>query len=251
MRFLTAEWFQRAQRAAQSVILPSLGACRLRGRTDGVVWHLVIEDGRVVAWDLGDRDDAEIELRLPDGDAWRIARCELDGNEALRRATIVVPLAGGLCVGLPAPLDLGQRVELNDLPYIPDATLTVHYRYADGPFGDVDYVIHFADGRFAGDGLGPPTTPPDVFVGVGYLAMARARTGLCTLLEALEGGEIDGHVSAVMAFAGFRETPEYRAAEIATGSHALGLATVGELRAQSRFRSQMAELMNETEPAVG
>ena len=174
-----------------------------------------------MGWDVGELDDPDAELRFDHADAWRIAECDLDGNEALRRSTAIVELPdGSMYTGVPAPMDLGARVELAAMPYLIGANLTVHYRFFNGPFGDVDYVLDFVNGQLASERLGPPANKCEAFVGIRYRNMGLLRTGQCTMLEAVEGGQLDGEVSSLVALAAIYETPEFEAAHMATGRYA-------------------------------
>jgi hypothetical protein len=78
--------------------------------------------------------------------------------------------------------------------------------------------------------------------------MGLLRTGQCSMLEAVEGGQVDGEVSSLVALAAIYETPEFEAAHLATGRSVLSLATLGELCAHPEFRIAMSELMASTEP---
>jgi hypothetical protein len=246
--FMSAEWFDSARSAAEPVALAPAAWCRLQFATELVRWYLVVEGGRVVSWGVGELNDPEAELHFDHADAWRIAKCDLDGNEALRRTTAIVELPDGSTYrGVPAPMDLGARVELRAMPHLIGANLTVHYRFLNGPFGDVDYVLDFVNGKLASEQLGPPANTCDAFIGIRYRNMGLLRTGQCTMLEAVEGGQLDGEVSSLVALAAIYETPEFEAAHMATGRYVLGLATLGELCTHPEFRTAMNKLMACTE----
>jgi len=249
--FLSSEWFAAAFQAAVPVVLDRTVMCRLDGITGPVRWHLVVERGRVISLDLGELETPDVTLHWGIADAWRIARGELDGNEALLRTTATAELDDGTYVGTPAPMDLLCRPELALVTRRPDATMVVHHRLTAALFGDLDYVVDIVDGQLVGERLSPPETKPDVFIEISYRKLGLVRTGQCTILEAIEGGKIDGDVGALAALAAIYESPEVEAAFRATGSQSLALATLGELGAVPGFQERFAELIARTETYPG
>jgi hypothetical protein len=240
-------WFRLAIRAAAPVVLPVASSCRVQFDAGGLESFLVVEQGRVRLWDTGRISDPDVELFWSPQTAWRLATGELSGNAAHGATSATGVARDGMYRGVPAPMDLCARRELAAMPTVPDATLTVHHRFAHGPFGDIDYTIAFEDGHLVGEDLGPPKSPPDALVAVSYRAMARVRARECTILEALEdGGRIDGNVSAMATLAALYEHPAFDDAMFATGRQALALATLGELRADETLRAGMAALMRTT-----
>jgi hypothetical protein len=248
--FLSREWFEAARSAAAPVILSRTSSCRIQCATEKLVWHLVIEYGRVLAWDQGELDAAEVTLCWAGPDIWRIATGNLDGNEATLRTTATVQLEEGVYTGAPAPMDLLCRPELARAPRRPDATLVVHHHLVAGPLGDLDYVVDIVDGRLVAERLGPPAMR-DILIHIDYRKLALVRTGQCTILEAIEGGRVEGDVGPLTALAAIYESPEVEAAFRATGSHSLALATLGELAAVPGFRRRMRDLMAKTSPDLG
>jgi hypothetical protein len=77
---------------------------------------------------------------------------------------------------------------------------TVVATAADGPFGDVDYVHHFFDGRLVEERLGS-LHERDVVVSMTYRAMALVRAGEWSVIEALEGGSVVGDLGPLAALA--------------------------------------------------
>ena len=120
------------------------------------------------------------------------------------------------------------RPELDALPVVAGASLRVQYRYRAGPFGDVNHVLSFENGRLVEENLGV-AVDPDVEVDVTYRAMALVRGGEMTILEALENGSLRGDLGPLATLAGISESDEFRAVELASGRHALALAVLGEL----------------------
>lgn len=131
------------------------------------------------------------------------------------------------------------------MPTAPGATFGVQYRFRDGPFGPVEYVQCFADGRLVEERLGT-LDGHDVTVEVTYRAMALVRAGEWTVIEALEGGSVTGDLGPLAALAGVAESPEYHDAELATGPHMLPLAVLGELDADPAFAAAMEQLASST-----
>lgn len=235
------ERFARARELARDVELaPDLGA-RLQFDAGGTPWHLVVENGRITAWDAGGVDAPDVEVRWTGDVARRVVTRELRGSDALLATTVVAPDADGTYTGVPAPFDLASRPELATMLRVPDATLAAQYRYRHGPFGDVAEVMWFDEGRFAEQRAGE-TESPDVFVDVTYRALALVRAGEITVIQALEGGAVKGDLGGLAALAGIVESPEFHAAELATGRHCVALSVLGELDAHEPFAAAMRAL---------
>ena len=246
MRFLSAEWFEVVSSELEDIALDPRASCRLNFTADTARWHLGIESGQVTSYATGHIERADAELQWSPADAQAIVSRVLRGNDALRRTTVVTPLHDGRYVGAPAPLNLRSRPELDDMQVVPGATLNVQYHYRSGPFGDVDYGMSFVDGRCTEEILGE-IPDPMVTIDVTYRAMALTRAGEITVIDALEGGGIEGAEGALMLIAGIREDPHYHAAELATGRHAIALAALGDLDADERYAKLMAELAAATD----
>lgn len=206
-------------------------------------WHQIVDDGRVVAWQRGDVDSPDLELRWACADAAAVFRQELSGTEALAAMRVVTPGRGE---GVPPPLDMRDTAELALLPEVPGATLVVQFEFADGPFGHVSFWLSFEDGRCAGLDFGR-TDEPDVTIAISFQRMVRVRTGETTILEALEnGGRVDGALGPIMLVAGLEESPELRAVEMACGPAGAVLARVGEVAASADYTAAMAALAQAT-----
>lgn len=206
-------------------------------------WYQVVEDGRVVAWDRGDVDSPDLELRWARADAEAVFRQDLSGTEALATVRVVAP---GGSEGVAPPLDMRDTAELALLPEVPGATLLVQFEFAQGPFGHVSFWLSFEDGRCAGQGFGRGEEP-DVTIGISFQRMVRVRTGAMTILEALEnGGRVDGALGPIMLLAGLEESPELRAVEMACGPAGAVLARVGEVASSVEHTEAMAALAQAT-----
>ena len=127
-----------------------------------------------------------------------------------------------------------------------NAAALAEYRYGAGPFGDCSYRLAFEDGRLVGEAIGE-SPDADAVVEVSYRAMALVRAGELTILDALVDGKVDGSIGVLAALAGISESPEFQAAERATGRHALALAALGDLSAQEVAREVMRELAGQLE----
>lgn len=244
--FLSAEWCAQASVAAADAQLPSDARCRLEFRLSDLVCSLVVADGHVDI-QRGPIDDVDATLTSRLDVAWDVATCARSGNDALAAMTVSVVLPSGeTYVGVPAPMGMAGRRELVAMPVLPDASLVVQHSFANGPFGDVDYVLQFVDGHVDDEYLGR-TPEPDVFLAVSYRKLALLRSGLCTVLEALEdGGRIEGNVSSLMALAALYERIAEAGPMRASGPQTMALATLGELRADEAFQAGMRALMRET-----
>jgi hypothetical protein len=239
-------WFANARALVERVEISRLCSARLQFEVSEFRSLLVIADGRIARWEPGSLNDADVELRWRSEDARGILFGELLGDAALLATTVVAPVADGMYVGLPAPVNLLCRPELASLPVAPGATFGVQFVYRRGPFGDVHHVLRFADGRLVEDRLGT-LDQPDATIDMTYAAMARERAGEISMIESLEGGTVTGEIGPLAALAGIIESPEFHAAEVATGRHALALAVLGELTADSMFASAMKQLTRETQ----
>jgi hypothetical protein len=127
------------------------------------------------------------------------------------------------------------------MPKISGATFDVNLRYTNGPFGDVDHVMSFEDGRFVDERFGV-SEQAEVTVEISFLNFARLRAGEYTILEALEGGNIKGEIGPLAALAGILESPEYEAAKLASGTHAYPLAVLGLLDADEGYAAAIDAL---------
>jgi hypothetical protein len=245
VRFLSDQWFDEATDALEEIRLERAGSCRLNFAAEAARWHLEIESGRVTSFGLGHLDRADAELRWSMDDARDIVLRQLRGDQAMERTKVETLTIDGYYVGLPAPYDLRYRPELDGLPFIPGATLTVQYVFRGSPFGAVHHVLRFVDGRCV-DGAVGFVADPTVTVDVTYRAMALVRAGEITILDALEGGRVDGPVGALGILAGITEDVHFHAAELATGRHAIALSALGALDSDERYADLMLTLASAT-----
>jgi hypothetical protein len=249
--FLSAEWCEGASAAARDARLPSDAHCRLEFQLADVVCSLVVADGRV-AFRPGPIGDPDATLTSSVEVAWEIVTCARSREAALEAMTVSVVLPSGeTYVGTPAPMGMFGRPELDAMRALPDATLVVQHSFAKGPFGDIDYVVRFVDGQIVDEHLGRAREPADVILALSYRRLALLRSGLCTVLEALEdGGRVEGNVSSLMAVAALYERIADVAPMRATGAQTMALATLGELHADEAFQNGMRALMRETTPVT-
>jgi hypothetical protein len=227
--FLSDAWFDAFGRALAGTELPSGGSARLGFEADGTAWHVELDGGRVGSWARGAIAASDCTLRWPRDVAAQIWSGELVGNDAHRATTVVAPLpAGGGYVGVPFPMDLRSRPEMAALPHVPGASLRAQYHLRGGPFGDIDWKVSFVDGQMVADELGVHEEA-DVAADVSYRTFAHVVAGDQMLLETLNDGRVQGSIGALALTAGLMESPEYEAAERATGRYAIALANLGEL----------------------
>jgi hypothetical protein len=243
-QFLSSEWFT----AARSLLLdltpeaakPAID-CRVQydvgsGRCR---FFQVIEAGALRRWEQGEVPEPDIEIRWEWDHARQVFGRHVDGTAALAATRIAAPDG---YVGPPSPMDLGEQVELAQLPEVPDATLTVQYEYPRGPFGHVSYVIVFVDGRVEGMQLGQ-VAERDALARVPFLAMAKVRAGEYSIFQALEqGGKVDGQLGPLALLAGISESPEFHRAELACSRAALALGNLGEAMADSTYQAALDQL---------
>lgn len=239
------EWFAAARDAFKPVQLDDETACRVQFVADGTRWFLALDRGRLTAFDLGTIEQPDVELRWSLEHARQILTEERWGTEALQVTTVAASTPDGPYVGPPAPANLLARPEIASMPAAPGATLDAQYVFRDGPFGEVNYAQRYVDGRLVEERLGE-LAEHDVLVRFTYGAMARVRAHEWTVIDALDGGAVSGEMGPLAALDGIVESPEYRDAELATGPHMLALAALGELDADSTYRTALEELVAAT-----
>jgi hypothetical protein len=221
-------------------------AARVQFQADRRAWFVIVNDGRVEQLDVGVIEDPDVSVQWSANVASAILRGDIRDDDAWRATTVTAMTATGMYSGPPAPLDLACRPELDLLPRIPGASLCAQFLFPAGPFGAVHYVLRFQDGRVVEELLGE-VEGFDVRVEMPYRAMARARAGEITIIEALEGGSVIGDLGPLAALAGIAESPEYQRAERATGRHAIALSVLGELNLDPGFRDAMCTLVPSSE----
>jgi hypothetical protein len=245
LRFLSADWFEAARARLGGVEVAPASSCRIQFDADGERFLLVVENGRLVRFEAGDLDGSDVEVSFTLPDAARIWRRELRDDDAMRVMSVVAPVRDGTYTGPPCPADLLGRGELVGVPSIPDASLLVQYTFSDGPFGVVHHWLRFENGRLVSDGFGEVGSA-DVRVGVPYWAVPMVRSGECTIIDALEGGALQGELGPLGLLAGILESPEFHDAELATGRHGFALAVVGELWSNPVWTEALDQLAGET-----
>jgi hypothetical protein len=247
MRFLADEWFEALRSGVRAVaIAPALG-CRIQFDAEGTRFALVVESGRVARFEPGDLGRAEVEIRCTRPDSARIWRRELRDDDAMRAVTVVAPVADGVYTGPPSPADLLGRPELAAAPLVPGASLVVAYTLAGGPFGTVRHWLRYESGKPVAEGFGD-VDAADVRIGIRYREVALVRSGEHTVLDALEDGTISGAIGPLALLAGILESPEYEAAELASGRHGFALSVLGELWANSEWIAALDALAGQTDP---
>jgi hypothetical protein len=176
-----------------------------------------------------------LAVRWPAASVRAYVTGEADGTSTLD----ALHLAGG---GRPSPLDIAETAELGALPEVEGATLTVQYRFTQGPFGDVEYWWSFDEGRSVGMGLGV-AADPDVRVRITFASMVGVRRGELTIFEALEyDGRVDGDLGPLMLLAGLEESPGVRAAESACGPSGPVLGALGRVTAPPAWQEARQRL---------
>jgi hypothetical protein len=247
MRFLSDEWFSAAHDRLRDVRAPDGAACCVQFDAGGTPWSLTWEPGGTIALEPGRREDAAVELQWSRPDGVAIWRREVRDAEAMQRTTAVATDANGeLYTGPPCPGDIARRDELRDLPRLADASVTVQYLFSDGPFGAVPHVLVFEEGRLTRDLFGV-VDEPDVVVRVPYEAIAPVRCGERSILDAIANGAIEGEIGPMAVLAGILESPDFQAAERATGRHGFALAALGLLDADPAYAAAMTELAAKTD----
>ena len=245
VRFLSDEWFEAARELLDGVEVSPASSCRIQFDADGERFVLVVENGRLLRFEAGDLDRADVEVRFTLADAMSIWRRELRDDDAMRVTTVVAPVRDGTYTGPPCPADLLGRAELDGVPSIPGASLLVEYTFSEGPFGVVHHWLRFENGRPVSDGFGE-IGAADVRVGVPYRAVPLVRSGERTIIEVLEGGTLQGELGPLGLLAGILESPEFHAAELATGGHGFALAVIGELWSNPVWTEALEHLASET-----
>jgi hypothetical protein len=241
-------WFEYLEGRADRVRLTNGVGCRIQFDLGGERLGLGVEDGMIRTFARGEIDAAELELRFTADDGKALWRHELRDDAAMRAATVVTKLPDGVYTGPPAPGDLLGRPEFDGLPVVPEASLVVAYTFRRGPFGLVHHWFRFEDGRPIDHGFGE-LDAADVRIETEYRAIPLLRSGEWTILEALEGGTIEGALGPITMLAGILDAPEFRAADLATGRHGFALATLGELWADNTWTAALEHLAADDQPA--
>jgi hypothetical protein len=200
----------------------------------------------VTAFTAGDAERADVVVHAAAPQLRQLFDGTLAGDDAMNVVTVEAPTGDGVYAGAPAPADLRERPELQLMPVVPEATMTLEYTLTDAPFGTIHYWMRFEDGAFTGDGFGP-VEHADVRATVAYRALARVRAGDCSVLEHIEGGTVNGDIGPLALIDGLLEDPAFHAAELATGRHAFALAALGELRNHDIWTNAFAQLGTETD----
>jgi hypothetical protein len=242
------EWFAQLEGVVELVRLTDGVGCHIQFDVGGERFGLVVEDGKIRSFARGEIDAAELELRFTTDDGEALWRHELRDDAAMRAASVVTELADGVYIGPPAPGDLLGRPEFDGLPVIAEASLVVAYTFRRGPFGLVHHWFRFEDGRPVDDGFGE-LDDADVRVETEYRAIPLLRSGEQTILEALEGGSIDGALGPITMLAGILDAPEFRAADLASGRQGFALATLGELWADDTWTGALEHLAADDQTA--
>ncbi len=247
MQFLSDEWFEALRSGVRSVALAPEHECRIQFDAGGTRFVLVVEAGRVTRFDAGEVERADVEIRCARPDAAGIWRRELRDDDAMRAVTVVAPVADGMYTGPPSPADLLGRPELAASPAVPDAALVVAYTLTGGPFGTVHHWLRYENGKPVAEGFGDVDSP-DVRIGTRYREIALVRSGQHTVIDALDGGTIDGAIGPMALLAGILESPEYEAAELASGRHGFALSVLGDLWADPEWIATLDALAEQTAP---
>jgi hypothetical protein len=246
--FLSSEWFETLRRATRDVAIAPGDGCRIQFDAGGTRFGLVVESGRITLLEATELDRPDVEVRSTLPDAAKIWRRELRDDDAMRAITVVAPVADGTYTGPPSPADLLGRPELDAAPSVPGASLVVAYAFSGGPFGRVHHWLRYEDGRPVEEGFGEPASA-DVRIGTRYREIALIRSGEHTVLDALDGGTIEGAIGPMALLAGILESPEYEAAELASGTHGDALSVLGELWARPEWVTALDVLAERTAPA--
>jgi hypothetical protein len=247
MRFLSDEWFSVAQDLLAAVRAPEGASCCVQFDAGGTGWTLATRDGGAIDLRPGRRDDATVELQWHRPDALAIWRRALRDGAAMQRTTVVAADAsGGTYTGPPCPGDVVHRPELRAVPRLAGATVTVQYHFSDGPFGEVPHVLVFEEGRLVRDEFAV-AEDAEVVVRVPYEAIAPVRCGERSILDAIANGSIEGEIGPMAVLAGILESPEFQAAERATGRHGFALAALGALDADPAYAAAMTQLAAKTD----
>lgn len=242
--FLSEAWLEAARASTGSVRLRPGRAATLQftvsSASEVVRYGLTIDEG--VQWSGGDLTKPDIEVRLDMEHAWRVFCGGCDGSEALARMSVIESGREQR----PSPIDLGDQLELGELPDVPGATLDVQYEYSEGPWGDVGFHLGFVDGRVAKIGLGP-IAEPDVVARCTFLQMAQVRRGEMGILDVLAaGGSVDGPEGALALLGGISECAEFRRAEEACGGSGMALGTLGALQSSPVYQLALEEMRSFT-----
>lgn len=204
----------------------------------------VYEQGRLAKWLPGTHPNPDVWVCQPVHIARAFLTAVGDPAAVLEGTTILEAPNGAKRYPVP-PLD-ERGVGPHSFAGVPGAGVSLRLILSHSPFGTVDIVQRFVNGRrtqFQVNG------DQDVEVeGVGvltYEAYVRYRTGEISLMEALEGGEPNGSWPKLMLAAGLIDDPAYRTdVEYAAASPRArrGLATLGEIVSSPNYVDALEDL---------
>ena len=100
---LSASAFSAALAEARGISLAPDRSARLQFEVADARWHLVVDRGRVAAWEPGALVDPDVRIQWGVADAWRIAGRTLRGDDALRATTVIAPRRGRRTTARPRP----------------------------------------------------------------------------------------------------------------------------------------------------
>jgi hypothetical protein len=236
MAFLSDTWFAKLGEVLDHVRVEPASSCRIQFAADDLLWHLVVVEGQVTTWGHGELPSAGVTLHWSTAHADQIWSGELTGNDALAVTTVVTAGPGDVYDGPPAPLDISRHWRLAALSPQAGATVTVQFILRRGPFGDVTYVIEFTDGQVREERLGT-VHDPDVSIQTSFRNYGLLRGGQIGIIDALQGGTIDGQLGPITTLAGLLESPEIGQNDDVPVDDILALATLGELWADPEVSS--------------
>jgi hypothetical protein len=238
-------WYERVA-SAVAPLLPERERLDLRAqyvvrdRDTRRRWVQVFANGRLQELRAGEVTDPDLVIEWDAGGALDVLGGRVSGTEALAVTTVATATPSGAYRGAPPPLDIVGRPELEELPKMPDASVTVQHHLRGGPFGDVDCYQLFVDGRLDRVELGA-LPEPDVEVEVPYRAHVRLRQGEIAALDALQEGRIAGAMGSLALYAGLLESEPFQRAQRAC-AHETGLvlATLGDINGTPGYREAVA-----------
>lgn len=104
-RYLSTEWFELARRLAADEPAPDDASARVQcivtGGPDGEIrHHLVLEDGRLVEWGLGDVVRPDCVLTLPYEESTSVDRGALDPSVAFMQGRLKTTGSAGSILGV-------------------------------------------------------------------------------------------------------------------------------------------------------
>lgn len=137
-----------------------------------------------------------------------VVRETVKGDRPADRISVLAP--DGTESAFP-PFDVSDPDVLGDLDLIPGASVAVQYTFTEGPFGDIDMLQRYEEGRLV-EVAASWSGDADVYIEMPFRAYLGLRVGELTMAEALGAGGITGDFELMSVIGGIVGSAPFQAA---------------------------------------